>query len=112
MPLAGRRKHFKVGDTLTIDLTDYPAPTLAENATYGLVRNFVNRGSPKWGTAPLADKTSKAVTPSNTLDQLKTVTQVTLNEVGRHTVMLVYFDIKGGIGRFIHLLTEEVQVLP
>ncbi len=113
--LIGRRP-LQTGDTIAIDVSDFTTVQGDPN-TSGLLRNFVRRGSPKWGSAVFTDSTAAAVIPANgsgKVDVLKQADTFNVNEPGRHTVVLVYFDLaadkKSGVFRSV--VTEEVSVSP
>jgi hypothetical protein len=103
MALRAKRTHHRVNENIPLDLSE-AKPEGDPKVIRGRLCNFVRRGTPRWGTA---------VDDYDLVAILKGTTTFKPNEVGHHTVILIYFD-KGadGVWRFVQVVTDEVRVTP
>jgi hypothetical protein len=106
MTMRGKRTHHRVNEAIPLDFSD-ATPEGGAAKTQGVLLNFVRRGGapPRWGKLHTYDTVANLLKAPN-----KTFTP---NEVGQHTVVMVYFEQgKDGVWRFVHLATDPVRVHP
>jgi hypothetical protein len=103
MTMRARRTTYRLGEAIPLDVND-AAPEMGDANAKGRLRVLVRRGTRRWGSS---------LDRYNTVANLKRIGSFTANELGYHTVVLVYFD-RGADNnwRFHRLMTEEVLVIP
>lgn len=100
--IRGEKLKHQVNDDIDLDFSE-AQPEGGASKRYGILRNFVRRGTPRWGAA---------LDRRDTVENLTKKPVFTPDEIGCHSVMLIYFEGKGTDWRFVQYTTRDIHVTP